>query len=204
MDDLERLADFVLNEIRDLQGFVLVGDSFGAVISLAAAVRRPAGLRALVMSGGFAKNPITSPLLKLLAGLAPYFPGAFYRGLTLRMHAFNLRSSFDREGEIPWSTTRTRAFFVRETPHRAYVNRIRAVRKADYLRYLGRIDVPTLVLTPEEDRLIGREAAEILVNGIAGSEELVLPGTGHMFRFSHPGAYSAAVAGFLRRALEPG
>jgi pimeloyl-ACP methyl ester carboxylesterase len=73
LDDLERLADLVLREVRGLDGFVLVGDSFGAVISLAAAVRRPAGLKALVMSGGFAQNPITSPVLKLLAGLAPIF-----------------------------------------------------------------------------------------------------------------------------------
>jgi len=202
LDDLERLADFVLAEVRDLEDFVLVGDSFGAVIALAIAIRRPAGLKALVLSGGFAKNPITSPLLKLLAGLAPYFPGPFYRGLTLRMHAFNLRSRFDGEGEIPWSVARTREFFVRETPHMAYVNRIRAVQKADYSQALGQIDVPTLILTPEEDRLIGREAALILLNGIPGSEELILPRTGHMFRFSHPGAYSTAVAGFLLTALE--
>jgi pimeloyl-ACP methyl ester carboxylesterase len=203
LDDVERLADLVLREVRGPSGFVLVGDSFGAVISLAAAVRRPADLKALVVSGGFAQNPITSPLLKLLAGLAPYFPGLFYRGLTLRMHAFNLRSRFDVEGENPWSVARTREFFVRETPHQAYVNRIRAVRNADYRQGLSRINVPTLILTPEEDRLIGRQAAQMLLNGIRGSEELVLPRTGHMFRFSHPGAYSSAVAGFLHKALAP-
>jgi pimeloyl-ACP methyl ester carboxylesterase len=201
MDDLERLADFVLTQVRDLEDFVLVGDSFGAVIALTVSIRRPAGLRALVISGGFARNPITSPLLKLLAGLAPYFPGPFYRGLTLRLHAFNLRSRFDSEGENPWSVARTRAFFVRETPHQAYVNRIRAVRKADCSQALGRIEVPTLILTPEEDRLIGREAARLLLNGIPGSRESILPRTGHMFRFSHPRAYSAAVAGFLQEAL---
>ena len=49
------------------------------MISVAVAVRCPAGLKALVISGGFAKNPITSPLLKVLAGLAAYFPGPLYR-----------------------------------------------------------------------------------------------------------------------------
>ena len=126
------------------------------------------------------------------------------RALTLRMHAFNLSSRFDVEGENPWSAARTREFFVRETPHQAYVNRIRAVRNADYRQVLNRINVPTLILTPEEDRLIGREAAQILLNGIRGSVEVVLPRTGHMFRFSHPGAYSSAVAAFLHKALAPG
>ena len=120
------------------------------------------------------------------------------------MHAFNLSSRFDVEGENPWSAARTREFFVRETPHQAYVNRIRAVRNADYRQVLNRINVPTLILTPEEDRLIGREAAQILLNGIRGSVEVVLPRTGHMFRFSHPGAYSSAVAAFLHKALAPG
>lgn len=202
LDDLEQLANLVLREVRDLERYALVGDSFGAVISLAVAARRPAGLKALIISGGFAKNPITSPLLKVLAGLAPYFPGPFYRSLTLRMHAFNLRSKFDGEGEMPWSAERTRKFFVQETPHLAYVNRVRAVQNADYSGALGRINVPTLILTPEEDRLIGREAAQSLLNGIQGFEEIVLPRTGDMFRFSHPGAYSRAVAAFLRRVLE--
>jgi pimeloyl-ACP methyl ester carboxylesterase len=200
--DVEVFADLVQQEIRDLDSFVLVGDSFGAVIALAIAIRRPAGLHALVISGGFAKNPVNSPWLKLLAVLAPYFPGPFYRGLTLRVHAFNLRSRFDVEGEVPWSMTQTRELFARETPHQAYVNRIRSVRKADYSGMLHEVNVPTLILTPEDDRLIGRGAARMLLQGIADTEESVLPRTGHMFRFSHPGAYSAAIGAFLGNALQ--
>lgn len=201
LDDLERLSDHVLDQVKDLDSYVLVGDSFGAVISIALATRRPAGLKGLILSGGFAKNPITSPGLKTLAALAPFFPGPFYRELTLRAHAANLRSVFDGEGEIPWSAKRTREFFVRETSHRAYVNRIRSVEKSDYTSALRRINVPTLILTPEEDRLIGREAAEIMLQGIPESTEVVMPRTGHMFRFSHPGAYSKQVRAYLHRVL---
>jgi pimeloyl-ACP methyl ester carboxylesterase len=203
VSDVEVFADLVQQEIQDLDSFVLVGDSFGAVISLAIAVRRPAGLRALVISGGFARNPINSPWLKLLAMLAPYFPGLFYSELTLRVHAFNLRSRFDLEGEVPWSTTQTRELFAKETPHQAYVNRIRSVRESDYTGVLHNINVPTLILTPEDDRLIGRGAAQILLQGIADAAELILPRTGHMFRFSHPSAYSTAIAAFLGNALHP-
>jgi len=107
LDDLENFADFVLAHARDFGRYVLVGDSFGAVISIAAAVREPVGLAGLVLSGGFAKNPINSRSLKALAGLAPFFPGAFYRQLTLRIHAHNLESRFDARGEIPWSAEKT-------------------------------------------------------------------------------------------------
>ncbi|WP_247268665.1 MULTISPECIES: alpha/beta fold hydrolase [Pseudomonas] len=197
--DLETLANFIVDQVKDLECYVLVGDSYGAVASIAVATRQPKGLKGLVLSGGFAKNPITSPLLKTLAALAPFFPGPFYRQTTLRLHAAQLASSFDKEGEIPWSTARSRAFFIEQTPHKAYVNRVRSIETVDYTALLAKIDVPTLILTPEEDRLIGKEAAGILLNGIKGAQEIVMPRTGHMFRFSHPGAYSLEVRKFLQR-----
>jgi len=201
LDDLEKLSDFVVEQVKDLESYVLVGDSFGAVIAIALATRCPRGLQGLVLSGGFAKNPITSPSLKLLAALAPLFPGPFYRALTLRVHAANSSSTFDGDGEIAWSAAKTRAFFVKETPHRAYVNRVHAIEKSDYTGLLSHIQVPTLILTPEDDRLIGRDAAQTLLKGIAGATEVVLPRTGHMFRFSHPGLYSKQVRDFLVTAL---
>lgn len=197
--DLETLANFIVDQVKDLECYVLVGDSYGAVASIAVATRQPKGLKGLVLSGGFAKNPITSPLLKTLAALAPFFPGPFYRQTTLRFHAAQLASSFDKEGEIPWSTARSRAFFIEQTPHKAYVNRVRSIETVDYTALLAKIDVPTLILTPEEDKLIGKEAAGILLKGIKTAQEVVMPRTGHMFRFSHPGAYSLEVSRFLQR-----
>jgi pimeloyl-ACP methyl ester carboxylesterase len=198
--DLETLADFIANQVKDLESYVLVGDSYGAVASIPLAARQPKGLKGLVLSGGFAKSPITSPLLKFLSALAPFFPGPFYRQLTLWFHAAQLASSFDKEAEIPWSIGQSRALFVAATPHKAYINRIRSIEKADYTVELKKINVPTLILTPEEDKLIGEEASGILLNGIKGSREVIMPRTGHMFRFSHPGAYSLEVRKFLERA----
>ncbi|KVN39810.1 lactone hydrolase [Burkholderia pyrrocinia] len=198
--ELETLADFIVDQVKDLESYVLVGDSYGAVSSIAVATRQPKGLKGLVLSGGFARSPITSPLLKMLTALVPFFPGPFYRQITLPIHAAQLASSFDKEGEIAWSTGKSRALFIRETPHKAYVNRIRSIRNTDYTALLKRIDVPTLILTPEEDKLIGKEAAGILLKGIKGSQEVIMPRTGHMFRFSHPGAYSLEVRRFLERA----
>lgn len=197
--DLETLANFIVDQVKDLECYVLVGDSYGAVASIAVATRQPKGLKGLVLSGGFAKNPITSPLLKTLAALAPFFPGPFYRQTTLRFHAAQLASSFDKEGEIPWSAANSRAFFIKQTPHKAYVNRVHSIEKVDYTALLPKIDVPTLILTPEEDKLIGKEAAGVLLNGIKGAQEVVMPRIGHMFRFSHPGAYSLEVRRFLER-----
>ena len=99
-----------------------------------------------------------------------------------------------------WSARKTREFFARETPHRAYVNRMRSIARADYVERLPCIDVPTLLLTPQEDRIIGKHAAGELLRGIRRSSEVVLAETGHMFRFSHPTLYARQVLRFLGNA----
>lgn len=61
VDDMERYADYVENVVANLDDWVLVGDSFGANVALARGTRRPKGVCALVVSGGFAANPIDLP-----------------------------------------------------------------------------------------------------------------------------------------------
>jgi len=201
LNDTESYADFLGEQVKELENYVLVGDSFGAFVALAYATRKPKGLQALVMSGGFARDPVSSPILKVLSRLAPLFPGPLYRALTLRVHAFFLRSKFDSEGERPWSQMQTLHVFRQWTPYRAYVNRVHAVARADYLTKLKNIQVPTLLITPEEDNLVGPKAAKIMLAGIPNAKEEVLPRTGHMFRFSHPSLYSTAVKKFLEENL---
>jgi pimeloyl-ACP methyl ester carboxylesterase len=198
LDDVEAYADFVAEQVSRLSAFVLVGDSFGAIVSLALATRRPDGLKGLVISGGFAANPVTNPLLRMKIGTAKYLPGPLYRALTLRFHAAALASPYDKEGQVPWSKEKSLELFRGNTPYRSYVARAKAAFSANYLVRLHRINVPTLILTPSHDRLIGRQAAEALRAGIPNAMEVVLPRTGHMFRFSHPETYAAAIENFIQ------
>lgn len=201
-DDIERYADFVAEQIDDLDDVVLVGDSFGAVVALALATRRPAGLRGLVLSGGFAADPVTSRFAKAKIEAARFLPGAAYRHLTLRFHAASLASPYDREGGQPLGTADFRALFIVNTSWRSYTARARAAFSADYRDRLDHIEVPTMILTPSHDRLIGPEAAQVMLDGISDVEEVVLERTGHMFRFTHPEVYAAAVDTFIRQRVE--
>jgi pimeloyl-ACP methyl ester carboxylesterase len=198
LDDIENYADFVGFNVKGLDCYVLVGDSFGAVVSLAFATRRPRGLKALVISGGFAANPVRNPFLRLRIRAARFLPGPLYRAITLRMHAASLSSPFDLEGEIPWSREDIRDFFIEHTPFRSYVARVRAALKADYIDRLGRIDVPVLIITPSFDRLIGDKASDEMLEGIKDSREVELENTGHMLRFTHPARYAETVKDFLK------
>lgn len=203
LDDVERYADFVAEQIEDLDDVVLVGDSFGAVVALALATRRPAALRGLVLSGGFAADPVTSRLTRAKIGAARFLPGPAYRHLTLRFHAASLSSPYDRDGEHPLGTTDFRRLFVENTPWLSYTRRARAAFAADYRDRLGLIEVPTLILTPSYDRLIGPEATRVMLDGIPDATEVVLDRTGHMFRFTHPDTYAAAVEAFVRQRVQP-
>ncbi|MFJ2188939.1 alpha/beta fold hydrolase [Kitasatospora sp. NPDC087861] len=201
VNDIERYADFVENAVADLDDYVLVGDSFGANIALALATRRPQGLRALVVSGGFAANPVDSKPWKALAQVMGKARGLFYRQLTLRAHAHRLASPFDGEGQVPWSEARSREVFLANTPAASFGARVQAVLTADYVEVLGQVQVPTLILTPSHDVLIGENASKIMLAGIPDAREVVLPRTGHMFRFSHPATYATAVKDFLTAVL---
>ncbi len=202
LDSIERYADFVQEQVGGLERHVLLGDSFGAVVALALAVRRPAGLQGLVLSGGFAADPIGSRLVRGMLSAVRWTRGPLYSQGVLRLHAALLSSPHDASGEVPWSRAQSRALFLEHTPQASYAARARAAFAADYRAHLGRIEVPTLILTPSMDRLIGPRAARVLREGIPDAREVVLAGTGHMFRFSHPRRYAQAVEDFLRANVD--
>lgn len=196
IDDVDRYADFVATQVADLSDFVLVGDSFGAVISLSLALRRPAGLRGLVLSGGFAANPL--PRWKGIAARASrYAGGPLYRQGTLRFHAHELASKFDRSAERPHTQNDYRRLFIENTPRRSYTARVTSVVSFDVRDQLAEVDVPTLLITAADDQLVGDKAARELCEGLPNAREVVLADTGHMFRFTHPGLYGKTITDFV-------
>jgi pimeloyl-ACP methyl ester carboxylesterase len=196
VDDVGRYSDFLASQVEDLSGYVLVGDSFGAVISLALAIRQPARLRGLVLSGGFAANPL--PRWKAIAARGSrYAGGPLYRQGTLRFHARELASRFDQTAEVAHRQHDYRRLFVENTPRSSYTARVTSVISFDVRDQLAKVDVPTLLITPADDQLVGAQAARELCEGLPNAREVVLPGTGHMFRFTHPTLYGQTILEFL-------
>jgi len=196
LDTVEANADFLAEQVAGMDDYVLVGDSYGAVISLTLAIRQPRGLSGLVLSGGFAANPL--PAWKGIAASASRFAGGpLYRQGTLRFHAFQLASTFDATAPIPHTQNDYRQLFVDNTPRATYTARVTSVTSFDVRDRLDRVDVPTLLLIPEDDKLVGENAAKEMLAGIPDAREVVLPRTGHMFRFTHPDQYGAVITGFI-------
>jgi pimeloyl-ACP methyl ester carboxylesterase len=193
---LDRYANLVASWTEGLDEYAMVGDSFGASVALALAERRPAGLRALVMSGGFAEAHLApTSVARVFLAMLTGQPG--YR-LTVKLHVRSLGSRFDPPG----TAAELRDLFLAHSDNRTFVHRGLAVVRTDLRPGLGKVRVPTLILTPEEDHLIGPAAARELVEGIPDAEERVLPGTGHLLRFTHEREYAAAVDTFLAKRLQ--
>jgi pimeloyl-ACP methyl ester carboxylesterase len=202
IDNIEAYSDFVEEQVLNYDNYILIGDSFGAIVSLAFATRQPNGLRALILSGGFAANPVANPFLKFRIKVARLFPGPLYRAITLRFHAASLASPYDNDGQIPWSKKASRKLFINNTPYRSYISRAKAAFSADYLDKLKLINVPTLIITPSYDKIIGEKASKQMLDGIPDSTEIIIENTGHMFRFSHPETYAATIEKFLKQRID--
>ena len=72
----------------------------------------------------------------------------------------------------------------------------------DYGPDLHRVAKPTLVLVGSEDRVTTPRAAQVLHEGIEGSELVVLDGVGHMSMVEAQDTYLRAVSDFLARLGE--
>jgi pimeloyl-ACP methyl ester carboxylesterase len=192
---MDNYADVVANWTKGLDDYILVGDSFGASVSLALAQRQPPNLRALVISGGFAKADVS--LFTKFRVLAGKLLGQVGYLISVFFHVQSLGSKYDPPG----TAAELRDLFLKHTDAKTFIHRGEMILKADLRPGLKRVKVPTLILTPEDDRLIGPLAAKELIEGIPGAEERVLPHTGHLLRFTHEQEYAVAVDEFLARRL---
>lgn len=194
---IDNYADLVARWAANLDEYVLVGDSFGAFVALALAERQPRGLRALVMSGGFARAYVSTVTKARL--VAVQVLGQLGYPISIAFHVRSLGSRFD----LPGTGDELRRVFLRHSDARTFIRRGKMVLSSDLRPGLSRINVPTLILMPEDDRLIGPAVATELRQGIPGAEERVLPQTGHLLRFTHEREYAATVDEFLIRRLDP-
>lgn len=85
-----------------------------------------------------------------------------------------------------------RQLFVENTLAVSYSARVASVISFDVRDQRAKVDVPTLLITPEDDKLVGERAARELPVGLPAARDVVLARTRHMFRFTLPSRTSTA------------
>jgi len=173
---------------------VLAGHSMGGSIALALTARRPGSAAGLVLVNSAARWGRRA--LAALEGVIR----SLETGMDLKSRIDILMNLlFGREFlSDPVREAKMRALFLEE-PHPSSLADLkrqhRALARFAGEKLIGRIVVPTLVVSAAEDILAPPEDAARLAAGIPGSRTLRLPG-GHVPQFEHPELLAEAIADF--------
>lgn len=171
VSDLDRIVEAVGGGD---QRPILVGESFGGALAMTYAIARPERLRGLVILNSF---PYFAPQWRLwvsIAALQTLPMGTM--GLVRRLTAMRLHSAHTHHDDIVRFLQLTR-----ETSREGYLNRLRILRSYDVRTRLREINVPTLFLASECDRLIPSVAqARLMAASVPSATMRVLERHGHI------------------------
>jgi len=163
--------------------YILVGHSMGGAVGLQVAVSRPRGLAGLVLVGTGAKLGVTPIIFKQLRE----DPEGFYR--TIEKAALGSDAGPEVRDAVLASVTKT----APPVTHGDF----KACDRFDMRGSLDLIQVPTLIICGEEDRMTPPSYSEYLHREIAGSSLLTVPGAGHIVMMEKPEAVNEGLRGFV-------
>lgn len=193
----------LMDELR-LDKAVVVGESFGGMVTQELALYHPQRLSGIVLCntmdrprrGGFGLNVFT------LATFVHQF--AFLPFLSMDQRRSLLRWVGRRRGFVldpsPGNTDLVDYIidYGLACGPAAYLDRIIAGAKVSYTAKLRDINVPALVLRGEEDRLIGAETIVELAGRIPHADLVIVDGGGHCCTHTRPEASNAAIRDWLK------
>jgi pimeloyl-ACP methyl ester carboxylesterase len=191
-------ADLVedLREFLDWFGLErppLLGVSFGGVLALELAIRWPNRLQALITQGVGAR--FERGLLQQVAGwVLSRYPLPSDSPFVNQF--FNLLFG-SRQEPGPLFEFVTRQCW--QTDQSVMAHRFHLVESFDPDFRLRNVRVPTLVMAGDRDLLVSPQSLRDLVNGIAGSRRVDLPGCGHLAFVTRPDRVADEVERFLRK-----
>jgi proline iminopeptidase len=196
-DDVDLLA-----EALGLDGFALLGHSFGAIVATKHAIERGTAAGYVISGGGDSSENLLVDVdasLEAMGEAGDAIAQSWEDEKTVETEdelrrLLDTQMPFHFHGEPPPGFSDGMVGspeVLRHFANAGYGN-------FDYTPELGRVSKPTLVIVGEHDRTTTPRAARALHEGIAGSELAVVPGAGHMSFVEQPDAYFAAVRPFLR------
>jgi len=179
---MQQLVEDLTWVIRDtgFERVTVLGESFGGLLVLAAALAHPNYFERMILVNSFASFPHRAKinLGVALYSVLPYSLLKAYRTKTAPRTLF----STDVEEED------RRAFreHTRDVRPEGYLTRLRIIRSVDLRGRLPEIKVPALVVAGTEDNLLNAvAAARVMTAGLARSRLKLLEGTGHMALLSN-------------------
>lgn len=196
-------TDDVLAALRDAghdpDDSVLVGSSMGGAVCLHLLLERDVSPRAIVLAGSGARLPVLRALREWLrdepAGTEESSDG-FERALSFLHEPGRLFADAD-------DPLRATSLAAMRACGRAVLYRdFETCHGFDVRGRLDEVQVPTLALVGERDKLTPRRFSEELVDGIDDAELGIVEKAGHLAMLERPEPFNAALLDFLDRRLD--
>jgi 3-oxoadipate enol-lactonase len=190
---MEAMAEDVIETLDALQltePVVLGGLSMGGYVALALVARYPERFRALMLIDTKAEGdtPEAAAARRALA-----------ERLGTEGHGFLVDQPppLLREDAPPELRDRVKTWIAEQTPAAIAAAALGMAERPDSASDLATIDVPTLVITGAEDRLIPPDVTAGIAEGVDGAELLRIEGAGHLSNLEAPEAFDTALGGVL-------
>jgi proline iminopeptidase len=205
---LDRFARDVdlLAEALGLEGFVLLGHSFGAIIATYHATELGTAAAYVISGGGDSSDALDADVAESLSALG--------EGGKAIADSWELEKTVATEGQLKQLLRDQMPFHFHGEPPPGYAEE--TLGSPEVLRYfanigygafdyrpkLKEVDKPTLVLVGEYDRTTTPRAAQVLHEGIPGSDLHIVPAAGHMTFVEQTDEYLAVIRDFLARTTK--
>lgn len=203
--------DELLAHLKVSEPVTVVGHSMGVNVALEFFDRHPERVASLVLMAGAARFPVkrkielerlrfVNSMMKIADGLFPRLANAFWRGQARAPGAEQVA------GLVGFNRKLAKREDIRKVIElmSGFEPRVFAQLLGEYLRHdrrdtLGRIDVPTLILSGEFDRAVPAEFQRELRASIPGSELVTISEGSHCPQFDRPDEVNRAMRDFLSR-----
>jgi proline iminopeptidase len=191
----------LLAEALELDGFALLGHSFGAIIATYHATELGTAAAYVISGGGDASEALDADVEASLEALG--------NGRETIAASWEAEKTVETEEQLKQLLRDQMPFHFHGEPPPGYAEE--TVGSPEVLRYFANIDYgafdyrpklssvrkPTLIVVGEHDRTTTPRAARVLHEGIPNSELVVIPDAGHMSFVEKSEPYLTAVRRFL-------
>jgi len=175
---------------------LLVGSSFGAWIAAELATMRPRFIRGLVLAdpigARFAKDPLDHEILDIFTIATADYPYIFFADRAKAETAFGGTdfTSMSYEQTVRYCTNREGVTRFGWSP---------LLYNPSLASRLCRIEIPTLVLWGEQDRVVDEAYGRKFANAIPGADFRTIPDCGHYLPIEQPSVFASEIRQFSER-----
>ncbi|MBP8985554.1 MAG: alpha/beta hydrolase [Syntrophobacterales bacterium] len=187
--EVARYVEWVrkLIEALSLPEPVLIGHSLGAAISLTFAVHHSSLISGIIPVGGGVKMPVNSLILDGI------------RKDTASVISLIVKFAVAKENRERLAERLTKGLTA-ANPEVMYGDFLSCDR-LDITEEISRIQVPTLLVCGEDDKMTPPALSQFMEGRIPGAKLVLIPRAGHFVMMENPEAFNKAVRGFVEKDL---